>query len=56
VTFSHSICQSCGPKLYGDLWPERVPAGPPARDGDAESADDLGAPPHEIDSTRPPAQ
>lgn len=25
VTFSHSICQSCGPKLYGDLWPERVP-------------------------------
>lgn len=23
VTFSHSICQSCGPKLYGDLWPER---------------------------------
>lgn len=21
ATFSHSICQSCGPKLYGDLWP-----------------------------------
>lgn len=21
ATFSHSICQSCGPQLYGDLWP-----------------------------------
>ena len=20
--FSHSICQSCGPKLYGDVWAE----------------------------------
>ncbi|BAH37151.1 MAG TPA: tetratricopeptide repeat protein [Gemmatimonas aurantiaca] len=21
ATFSHSICQTCGPQLYGDLWP-----------------------------------
>lgn len=23
ATFSHSICQSCGPELYGDLWPQQ---------------------------------
>ena len=23
ATFSHSICQSCGPTLYGDLWPDQ---------------------------------
>ena len=21
ATFSHAICQSCGPELYGELWP-----------------------------------
>lgn len=21
ATFSHAICQSCGPELYGDIWP-----------------------------------
>lgn len=21
ATFSHAICQSCGPELYGDMWP-----------------------------------
>lgn len=24
ATFSHSICQSCGPALYGELWPDRT--------------------------------
>jgi len=23
ATFSHAICQSCGPELYGELWPGR---------------------------------
>jgi tetratricopeptide (TPR) repeat protein len=25
ATFSHGICQSCGPLLYGELWPEQTP-------------------------------
>ncbi|MBL0938403.1 MAG: tetratricopeptide repeat protein [Gemmatimonadaceae bacterium] len=29
VTFSHGICQSCGPQLYGPLWKD----GQPAEDG-----------------------
>jgi hypothetical protein len=24
ATFSHAICQSCGPTLYGELWPEQT--------------------------------
>ncbi len=27
ASFSHSICGSCGPELYGEHWPEDVPAG-----------------------------
>lgn len=27
ATFSHSICQDCGPKLYGELWYENAEAG-----------------------------
>lgn len=23
ATFSHAICQSCGPELYGELWPDQ---------------------------------
>jgi len=26
ATFSHSICQSCGPQLYGELWPAELDA------------------------------
>lgn len=30
AVFSHSICQSCGPKLYGEHWPETgAPTGEP---------------------------
>jgi tetratricopeptide (TPR) repeat protein len=28
--FSHSICQSCGPKLYGELWPNEAAGAPDA--------------------------
>ena len=29
AVFSHSICQSCGPKLYGEHWPaEKLPTDP----------------------------
>jgi tetratricopeptide (TPR) repeat protein len=24
ATFSHAICQSCGPTLYGELWPDQT--------------------------------
>lgn len=34
LTFSHSICQSCGPRLYGDLWPERVGQGVPPHEAE----------------------
>jgi len=34
--FSHAICQSCGPELYGDIWPGTQPtaqlSAPPATD------------------------
>lgn len=34
AVFSHSICHACGPKLYGDHWPDEQtptePHGPPA--------------------------
>jgi tetratricopeptide (TPR) repeat protein len=35
AVFSHSICHACGPKLYGEHWPDertpKEPHGPPAR-------------------------
>jgi hypothetical protein len=34
AVFSHSICQSCGPKLYGDHWPA---AGEPTVGPDAST-------------------
>lgn len=36
--FSHSICASCGPTLYGDLWE----GAPPPQPGDAEGAPPVG--------------
>lgn len=27
ATFSHAICQNCGPELYGDMWPGVTPPG-----------------------------
>lgn len=31
AVFSHSICHACGPRLYGDHWPdERMPSEPPS--------------------------
>jgi tetratricopeptide (TPR) repeat protein len=30
ATFSHAICQSCGPTLYGELWPEQAETSRPS--------------------------